>query len=183
VSADGTVQKYRLKRTVKADRKFLEAMRTLTAGIYSSLMKDVLAAGGVDEDVIDTMTGKEDSRAMTYFLMHLVFGNDSQSKTIRPICPENEQFKHLATFIGNISKFDARHMATRTMPWLRAGDRHFDDAQPLTRAQTSGYRRVYLSPIPGIDLSGTVKSESGETVAAFNIGKITSRTQDWIVFT
>lgn len=179
----GIPQKYSLRTELRFDRLPVGTLRMLTAKLYSMTLKDVLTAQGVESETISQMTGDKDSAAMSAVITHVMFINDAQSGKIRPLSPENEQFKQLATFIGNYGRVDTLHYVEVDMSWIEGGSELFADFEGVTDDQFAGYRRVYINSAGQADVSGTVKDESGNTVASFKNGRMLSRTDEWIGYT
>ena len=183
VNSMGIPQKYSLRTEIRFNSIFAENIHKLSAWLYSQTINDVLTAQGVDAELKARMTSQKDSFAMSRVMAHLLFDNAEQSGSIRPIDPDNEQFKQLATVIGNFNRYDTLHYVETDMSWLEAGSGLYADFEGLTEDQTSGYRRVYIGAAGCADVTGTVRDESGSTVASFKNGRILSRTDGWIGYT
>jgi hypothetical protein len=179
----GIPQKYSLRSEIAFDSLFAEAIHKLSARLYSVTMSDVLTAQGVDPELISKMTCDADSAAMSRVMAHLMFDNSAQSSSIKPLNPDNEQFKQLATVIGNFSKYDVLHYVEVDMSWIQGGCSLYTDFEGLTDDQYAGYRRVYIGNNKDVSVSGTVKDESGNTVASFSNGRMLSRSDEWIGYT
>ena len=180
---NGIPQKYSLTREIKNDSLFAKTIRKLSAVLYARTMNDILTAQGVDDELLAAMTSDEDSAAMSRLAAHIMFGNDRQSSSIRPINPDNEQFKQLATLIGNYKSCATLHYAEVTMSWLQADSGLYADYDGYTDAMVAGYRRVYINNSSNANVSGTVTDETGSVVAEFENGKMISRTDKWIGYT
>jgi hypothetical protein len=180
---NGIPAKYSLRRGVKIDGKFSLAIRKLTAKLYSMTMNDILTAQGVESELVSAMTSEEDSAAISYFLTHFLFDNSLQSSRIKPLNPDNEQFKQLATIIGCFKSCDATHYVEVDYAWLQAASGLYSDYEGPTDSNLAGYRRLRISKPESVDINGTVRDENGKAVAVLKNGKLVSRTDTWIGYT
>ena len=176
--------RYKLRHKLnKAERSLLlSGMKRLTAGLYAVSLRQAMTEDGADSAVIEQLTSDSDSSAMSWFLTNVVLGNVCQSSRVEAFNLNNEQFRQLATFIGNAERLLTPHMCTNLMSWSRSGLDEYDDYARPDQAQTAGYRRLYISCSSGVDITGTVSDGSG-TAAKFVKDGLTSRTDPWIGLT
>jgi hypothetical protein len=179
---DGT---YKLKVQLGGSQKslLLRGLRDLTADLYAASVRSALEADGEDKEMVDLLTSEEDSAACSWLLTNLMFGNGDQSTEMKPLDPENEQFKQLATFVDNTDRYTTMHMFWYVFSWIRAADPNYDDFAKPDEAQKTGYRRVFISSAGGTSVSGTVTDESNSVAATFKDGEILSRNDEWIGMT
>ena len=176
--------RYVLISPVKTERsKLLRLLKRLSAELYASLMRDVLTKAGEKQETIDVLTSEEDSAGVTWLLTGLLFGNAEQSSAIKPLDPDNEQFKQMATLVSYIYGMIMPHLPITMVEWIRSADPNYDDYTAATEAQAAGYRRVYISGAGAADVSGTVTDADGNTVAGFKGDSLISRTDEWIGIT
>ena len=183
VDTNAVPQKYRLKRGIKVDGNFTKAVSSLSAKLYAMTLKELQTSQGVDSTVISTMTSDEESTAMVSILTHFMFDNARQSSSIRPLDPDNEQFKQLATLIGNYKSCATLHYIESGMAWLESASGLYDDYEGVTDEQLAGYRRVYIRPSNPTDIIGTVRDADGNVVAEFVNDKMTEKTDKWVGYT
>lgn len=176
---------YRLTKQLNSSEKslLLKGLKKLTAVLYAKSLRTALEEDGEDPDVVDQLTSDEDSASCSWLLTNIMFGNGDQSTEIKPLDPENEQFKQLATFASNTDIYTSMHMFYYTLSWARAKDPNYEDYAKPDNAQVTGYRRVYVSASGGASVSGTVTDESNAVVATFKNGEILSRNDEWIGIT
>ena len=183
VGANGIPDKYSLRREIESNGIFAKNIRMLTAKLYALTMKDIMTAQGADKDLISAVTSDKDSAAMSMVLTYIMFGSDRQSNSIRPLDPDNEEFKQLATLIGNISRLTTMHFIASVASWVRADCSQYDGYEGLTDSALAGYRRVYISQPAKINVTGTVRDADGVVAAAFENGRMLYRTDKWIGYT
>ena len=160
------------------------SLKKLIGKLYARSIREALGDAGIPEETIEMLTDSEEKcEATAWFLTYLMFGNGMQSDSTKPLDPENEQFRQLATFIGNMSRYTSNHMYFFTFGWYRAADPYCADYATGTDAQMTGYRRVFISEPSGASVSGTVTDGNGQVVAAFRDGKMISRADEWIGIT
>lgn len=177
VAAKGTADSY---------DDFVDFARRLTGALYVQVIGDALTAAGLHEEdpsLYAQMTnvntdGIPVSRILSYMLLY-----DTYQTPGVDFDALNQQFKHLATFIGNARSYMRPHNNEVILSWLRAQDPSYDDFVKEDTPRKSGYRRAYIPQPEGVTVSGIVKDESGNTVAEFSNGEITSRTDPWIGIT
>ena len=176
--------RYKLRRKLNlAERSLLlPAVKRLTARLYAASMKQALTEDGVDGATIKQLTSDEDSSAMSWFLTNAALGNVCQSSSVEAINLNNEQFKQLATLLGNVSRLTGPHFYTYLMSWARSGSPDYDDYARPTEAQVAGYRRLYISCSSGADITGTV-GDGNVTAAKFGKAGLVSGTDTWVGFT
>jgi hypothetical protein len=116
-------------------------------------------------------------------LAYVMMVNEKQSSGVRPLNPDNEQFKQMATFGGNMSRLFAPHIYTNFLAWLRSYDASYDNYASPDEAQLAGYRRVFIDKPADVDINGIVTDDNGKTAATFRNGKIITRSDDWIGYT
>ena len=180
---NGIPDRYSLRREIESNGVFAKHIRKLTARLYALTMKDIMSAQGADKDLISAVTSDKDSAAMSMVLTYILFGNDRQSSSIRPLDPDNEQFRQLATLIGNISRLTTMHFIADNASWIRAACSWYDGYEGLTESALAGYRRVYIRPSRPVDIIGKVMDEDGNVAARFINDKMSEKTDKWIGYT
>jgi|GEM_PF-6949280 hypothetical protein len=176
---------YRLKSQLSSSDKslLLKGLKELTAKLYAASVRTALEADGEDPEMVDLLTSDEDSKATSWLLANIMFGNGDQSSELKPLNLENQQFKQLATFASNTDRYTSLHMFYFVFSWIRAADPNFEDFTKPDEAQQTGYRRVFISASGGASVSGTVTDESNSVAATFKDGEILSRNDEWIGMT
>ena len=158
----------------------------ITAILYRVAMQKGLSDCGLDTDdkeLYDKMTSQSDARAMTRILAYLALYDKNQTDKVISLTTVSQQVKHLSTFAGNAKSFMRPHNNEVILSWLRTLDSSYDDFVKENNAQIAGYRRLYIERPAGVTVTGTVKDESGKTVAEFRNDVMTSRTDTWIGIT
>ena len=192
-------KKYTLKteyRNKIKNSNFVKKIKDLTAKLYANTMKDGLVNGcgeDPDSELVSTMTSDAGSHAVSHFVAYLLLYNASSdysfdfeaeiSEGVMKVSFQNSQFRQLATLIGNAGRFLTPHNNEVILSWIRLEDPNYAAYKNANTAQQAGYRRLYINQPKGVTVTGTVKDASGKTVATFNNGKITSRTDKWIGIT
>ncbi len=177
---------YELNDEFKTDFEngtIVNSLKTLVARMYASTMKDALTNAGADSETIGKLTSDEESRAVSYLLTYILLYNEGQSDEVAAFSFENEQFKQMATFIGNATSYMRPHNNEVILSWLRTMDSSYDDFVKEDDVRSAGYRRVYVSAPDGVKVTGVVKDGSGKQVAAFENGKLVSSTDPWVAIT
>jgi hypothetical protein len=186
VSEDGILMKYHLKKQMKPLKTngiVLKYVRKLNGKLFANVINEVYGPTAAEPELIERLGSEDVSDAMAFILTNVYFGNDRQSEGIPPLSFENEQFKHMATFLGNSGRYRTNHEALILISWLRAGDQHYDDYALPDEAQSTGYRRVFIESPDGVDVMGVIRDKDGNEVARFENDEMLSRNDDWIGIT
>ena len=96
---------------------------------------------------------------------------------------ENEQFKQLATLLGNASRLTIEHSSGPFRAWMKTMDPKYDDYVPADAADFAGYRRVYIESPEGVTVNGTVSEADRTAVAEFRNGDFLSSSDEWVKIT
>lgn len=178
-----TEGKYVLRKNVQYNRLMGKQIRELTGLLYAATLRDGLKSMNADEDVIEKFTSRKDRNACSYMLANLALGDVYQSQTIHRFSFNSEEFKHLATFAGNVSKLMTNHYNDIMMSWMKTEDSRYDSIDPAEYAKLGGYRRVYLGSSAGNAVRGSVIDSDGTSLAEFKADKLTARTDKRIGIT
>lgn len=154
--------------------------------LYSQTMEQALTDAGADRETIDGIAKGENSSNITRALTHMLFRDELQTETGDKVISferVGKQMKHFATFIGNAGSFMRPHNNEVILSWLRTQDPTYDDFAKETDVQKLGYRRVFISSTGSADVTGTVRDDSGNKVAAFKNGILLSSSDPWVAVT
>lgn len=158
---------------------------TLTGLCCSYTLGEGLTEAGLpeeDKELYDRLTSNEYCRAYARTAAYFLLYDELQTEGIT-FSYLSQQFKHLATLVGNAGSYQRPHNNEIILSWLRTIDPSYDDFRKENTAQISGYRRLYIKQPKGVTVTGTVKTAAGKTVAKFKNGRITSRSDKWIGIT
>lgn len=172
---DGSHRRYKLRKGIKYNRLLAGQIRELTGLLFAATLRDGLRNMNADEAVIKQFTSREYRNAASYMLANLALGDVYQSGKIHGFSFDSEEFKHLATFAGNVSSLLTNHYNDVMMSWMKTEDSRYDDMDPSEAAALTGYRRVYAGRA-GEKISGSIKDSNGSTVAVFSGNELLSRT-------
>lgn len=181
--AGNVPKRYQLRRKVYSTSAALRIMKKLTGRFYGSVIGETLKKLDADEETIELLTNEEDCETMGYILSYLLLGNTAQSKGLPEFSLNNEQFRHIATLMGNISRYSLTHDIDVIISWLRAADSYYVDYEKPNDTQMKGYRRVYISRPDGVSVHAEITDSSGNTVAELENDTLISRSDEWIGYT
>ena len=164
----------------------VNASQELSAALFSEVIGEGLTKAGLpdeNQELFDRITGVDESKALSRSLAYLLLYDKLQTDQKISFTTVTQQIKHMATFIGNAKSYMRPHNNEIVLSWLRTLDSNYDDYTKENDAQKAGYRRCYISQPEGVDVTGKVLDDAGNTVAIFKNSSITSRTDKWIGIT
>ncbi len=173
---DGSYRRYKLRKGIKYNRLLAGQIRELTGLLFAATLRDGLKNMNADEVVIKQFTSREYRNAASYMLANLALGDVYQSDKVHGFSFDSEEFKHLATFAGNVSSLLTNHYNDVMMSWMKTEDSRYNDMDPSGAAALTGYRRVYIGRPGGKKISGSVRDTNGSAVAVFSGDELLSRT-------
>ncbi|MCR5586795.1 MAG: Ig-like domain-containing protein [Lachnospiraceae bacterium] len=187
---DEVLKKYNeLKKVATSADKFgdfEEAASGLRAGLYSVVIGSGLEAAGLpeeDAELFEALTGEKESAAISKMLTYLLLYDKNQTEEIS-FNYLNQQFKHIATFVGNAGSFMRPHNNEIIVSWLKTLDSNYNGITKENATQIEGYTRVYVKPVKdGVRIVENVKDADGNVVATLENGELTYRSDSWIGFT
>jgi hypothetical protein len=153
-------------------KALLRACRGLSSRLYKNYMLELLESADTDQETIDKLTSDEACDSMSWLAANLFLDNILQSnESIEYFSFENEQFKQFATLYNNINSLISPHIYSMIMWYFGWSYKVYPD-----KANTAGYRRVYVERPVGATVSGTVTNADGIVIAEFSDGRMISRT-------
>ncbi len=176
-------QKYMLRVGVKPNSLKLKAFKKLSAKLFAASAREMYSDAGADPEIIERLTNDKNSEGMAFFLANIFFGNANQSKGVQRFSLTNEYFRQFITFLGNAGRYRTDHEALTALAWLRSADPYYADYEEANAAQSTGYRRVFISNSQMADVTASVKDADGNTVASLVNDKLLSRSDEWIGIT
>ncbi len=161
---------------------YADAAWTITAGLYGLALAEGLEASGASQEQIDQLTGPDDSKAMCRLLAYVLLYDAQQTEGFS-FDYLNQEFRHLATFLGNSGRYMQPHHNEYILSWLKVKDPAYDNMVKENAAQTAGYRRVYIDQPKGSDVTALVKNSKGKSIARLRNGALVSSTDPWVAVT
>ena len=159
-----------------------DTVKQEAAEYFSSVFADAMKASGATEEQIEAVTNKDASLALVHIISHLLLGNPWQSDNVYPLLLDNEQTKSAATLIGNAANLFVDHANEIIISWLKLYDSYYDDYAPMSDAQLSCYRRVYVKT-SGAAVNGEIFDGNGTVIAAVENGRVKNSTDKWVGYT
>ncbi|MBR1483542.1 MAG: dockerin type I repeat-containing protein [Ruminococcus sp.] len=173
-----------LLRLVRYKSSSADSILNDASGYLKNVLTAAMKESGATTTQISSVTATKNMKALSHFLSCLFFGNGWQSKETDPYnFLDNEQVKNAVTLLENAGVLCSDHRSEVLLSWLRANDSYYEDYAPMTDAQRTGYRRVYLTPSDGTSVSGEIFNAAGEKVAQISDGVLAESADEWIGYT
>jgi hypothetical protein len=140
-------------------------------------------ANGIDRSRYEEFLSTDNSSAIAWIFSSVLFANSYQTGAAEKFSFENEQFKQVATLLGNLDRLLIPHNSSNIIEWLRSADENYADYAAVDAAHAAGYRRLFIRQKDGVSVSGEVADAKGTVIAKFKDGKIVSSSDPWVCIT